>query len=243
MIFDFLKILIDLFSQPIFSYPSVVMAIEPVTTAATVITIISTVTQLLKGTNFTSTQHLTFDQAAEQARAIRPSFVAQWIAEKGLTEKTVSEQAIRLVNYLRARDGQASWAIMSGTIANDVQNGIAQYAYSNPTQLINYASEVWILFCLMNYDAKRPDDFSQQIVYRTKEVFAMDISQPSQAGAASAGKNINGAIDSLFDGVKTLFGLNTDPASGGSQGGGGISQTTMLIGFGLLILLILIFKK
>lgn len=239
---EFFQILFEVITQPVFSDVRVVMAVEPVTTTLAVITAVASI---LKGANFKKTQHLTFDQAAAQARTIRPSFVELWISKYGLNEKTVSAQAIKLVNYMRTRDGQASWNIMAGTIANDVQNAIAQYAFSNPTQLINYCSEVWILFVLMNYDTSRDYEWPAELVARTKEVFGMDLSQPAKStGTATGTKAIGGAIDSLVNGVKTLFGVEDAASSGGTGGNNeGISQSTILLGLGLILVLIIIFKK
>lgn len=214
---------------------------EPVTTT---IAVISAISSVLKGVSFTKTAHLTFDQAAEQARKLRPSVVETWGAKYGLTGKNINAQAQRVMEYLNARSADKSWQIMSGTIARDIQNAIYQYGIENPTQLIHYVTEVWCLYCLMNYDAARPDDFAQQFVARTKEVFGIDLSQPanSPANQSSSSMTTGGAIETLLNGVKTLFGGDTSTGSTQSAAGG-FSQSSFMIILALIFVLLLIFKK
>ena len=232
--------LIHILTQPVFSDPHLVRS-EIVTVTLAVIT---AVTSILKGVNFTRTPHLSFDMAAQQAESIRPAFAAQFIKEKGISEKTISEQAIKVVNYLRARNGQQSWQINSGTFANDIQNAIARGDYrSNPENFVQYVSNVWLIYVLMNYDAKRPDDFAEQLVARTREVWGIDLSKPSATTTAGAVKQtVTGAIDTLVGGVKTLFGVEDATAADGTQSQG-ISQSTILLGLGLVLLLIFIFRS
>lgn len=215
---------------------------EPVTTT---IAVISAVSSILKGVNFTKTAHLTFDQAAPQARALRPAFVEAWAAKYGMSGKSINAQAQRVMEFLNARRSEKSWQIMSGTIADDIQNAIYQYSIENPTQLINYVIEVWCLYCLMNYDASRPDDFSFQFVARTKEVFGIDLSQPSAAPGSSNSSSMStgSAIDTIANGIKTLFGGDTSTGSSQNIAGTGLSQSSLLIGLGLIFVLFMIFKK
>lgn len=236
---EILNIIFDFFARPIFSDPQLLKA-EPITAT---VAVIAAVTGILKGIRFTGTPHLSFDDAAEQARNIRPAFVAQWKAENGSTGKAILDQALKVKNYFDARAAGQSWQIMAGTLSRDLQNGIGLWSIENPTQLLNYCAEIWLTYCLMNYDAARPDDFSAQLVARTKEVFKMDLSAPAKPKSIlSNADGTGGAIGNIINEIKDFF-SNDDEQGGGSNGGGGISNTKILLIAAAGLAVFLIIKK
>lgn len=207
---------------------------DPATIAA-LAAAIQSVTGVLKGFNFTGTPHLSWEQAFEQAKVLTNPLVEVWISKHGLSLQSVSKANRAFVEYMNSRRGQASWSREAGAMADGQTSDAANYltAGNNPKKALDILMWRWVMFCLLNYDARRPDDFKIQFRDRTIELFGIDVEAYGDMPiAADLSKTFTGVVDAVGGFFKNLLGGSPSTGSGSMVSGntGQLLMAFLLLG-------------